>query len=59
MTIDEWELMALEFDRLLKESTENGMTQDEFYQRWLRLQWECDELEKRQKQMENEDQGDS
>ena len=44
MTTDEWELMAIEFDRLLKEAGENGMTYAEFQERMTRLSWEMDEL---------------
>lgn len=44
MTMDEWELMAAEFDKLLKEAGENGMTYQEFSERMTRLSWEMDEL---------------
>jgi len=42
--MDEWELMAAEFDKLLKEAGENGMTYQEFSERMTRLSWEMDEL---------------
>jgi len=44
MTTDEWEVMAAEFDRLLKQAGENGMTYHEFQERMTRLSWEMDEL---------------
>ena len=44
MTTDEWELMAIQFDRLLKEAGENGMTYHEFQERMTRLSWEMEEL---------------
>jgi hypothetical protein len=44
MTTDQWELMAAEFDRLLKEAGENGMTYHEFQERMTRLSWEMEEL---------------
>ena len=46
MSIDEWELMAREFDRLLKEAADNGMTTDEFRERMSRLSWEWEELDR-------------
>lgn len=44
MSIDEWELMAAEFDRLLKEAGQNGMTHHEFMERMSRLSWEWEQL---------------
>ena len=44
MTMDEWELMAAEFDRMLKEAGENGMTYQEFSERMTRLSWEWEQL---------------
>ncbi len=44
MSTDEWELMAAEFDRLLKEAGENGMTMHEFQERMTRLSWEWEQL---------------
>ena len=46
MTLDEWDLMSMEFDRLLKEAGENGMTHHEFVERMTRLSWEWEELSK-------------
>jgi hypothetical protein len=54
MSIDEWELLAQEFDRLLKEATDNGMTVGEFHERMTRLQWEFEELRQTNKQNEDE-----
>lgn len=42
--LDEWEMMAMEFDRLLKEAGENGMTHHEFMERMSRLSWEWEQL---------------
>lgn len=57
MTTDEWELMSLEFDRLLKEAGENGMTYHEFQERMTRLSWEMEQLkeieEKIRKSLDN------
>lgn len=44
MSTDEWELMAAEFDRLLKEAGQNGMTHHEFMERMSRLSWEWEQL---------------
>jgi hypothetical protein len=54
MSIDEWELLSLEFDRLLKEATDNGMTVGEFHERMTRLQWEFEELRETNKKNEDE-----
>jgi len=56
MTIDRWQLMAEEFDRLLKEASENGMPYHEFYERMTRLEWEFYENEKSLKPDQDEDQ---
>lgn len=53
MTTDEWELMAMEFDRLLKEAGENGMTYHEFQERMTRLSWEMDELRQIEERIRN------
>ena len=45
--MDEWEIMAAEFDRILKEASEDGMTADEFRLRMTRLSWEMEELDKK------------
>lgn len=54
MSTDEWELLALEFDRLLKEATDNGMTVGEFRERMTRIEWEYEELKKNNKNQEDE-----
>jgi predicted nuclease with TOPRIM domain len=51
MTTDEWELMAAEFDRLLKEAGENGMTYHEFQERMTRLSWEMEQLKEIEEQI--------
>lgn len=57
MTIDRWQLMAEEFDKLLKEATENGMPYFEFVERMTRLEWEFHEHEKKRLNPDqNEDQ---
>jgi hypothetical protein len=51
---DKYELMVWEFERLLKEAGEDGMTYQEFTERMTRLQWECEEIEQRfRKAVEN------
>lgn len=55
MSIDEWELMAREFDRLLKEATDNGMTTDEFRERMAKLSWEWEELDRLHNRKKDED----
>lgn len=45
--MDEWEIMAAEFDKILKQATEDGMTADEFRERMTRLSWEMEELDKK------------
>lgn len=59
MSIDEWELMAREFDRLLKEAAGNGMTTDEFRERMNRLTWEWEELDRLHKKDKEDDTKDS
>ena len=54
MSIDEWELMAAEFDRLLKEAGENGMTYQEFQERMTRLTWEWEQLKEIEDKLRNE-----
>ena len=53
MNVDEWELMSREFDRLLKEAGESGMTHHEFVERMTRLSWEWEELSKLEEQIRN------
>ena len=54
MSIDEWELMSKEFDRLLKEAGENGMTYHEFQERMTRLTWEWEQLKELEEKLRNE-----
>jgi hypothetical protein len=43
--------MAEEFDRLLKDAGENGMTYHEFQERMTRLSWEMEELKELEKKI--------
>lgn len=54
MSIDEWELMAREFDRLLKQAGENGMTTAEFHDRMTKLSWEWEQLREQEQKLRDE-----
>lgn len=54
MSQDPWELMAAEFDRMLKEATDEGMTRDEFMLRMTKLSWEWEQLREIEQKLRDE-----
>ena len=54
MSKDPWEQMAAEFDRILKETTDEGMTKDEFMLRMTKLSWEWEELREKEQKLRDQ-----
>jgi hypothetical protein len=54
MTMDEWELLAKEFDHMLKEAGDQGMTFHEFQERMSRLTWEWEQLKELEEKLRKE-----
>lgn len=54
MSKDSYELMVAEFERMLKEASENGMPHHEFMERMTKLSWEWEELREQEQKLRDE-----